>query len=60
MKKQTLFVVQAAVLAAIYTALTITPGISMISFNWLQVRIAEAMCIFVFFTPAAIPGLFVG
>lgn len=47
-----------AVIAAIYVALT---GIFQpISFGPVQFRISEALCILPYFTPAAVPGLFVG
>ena len=52
------FLTQAAIIAAIYATLTIVLGF--MSFGVVQVRIAEALCILPFFTPAAIPGLFVG
>ena len=47
-----------AVIAAIYFALTMM--FLPISFGPVQFRISEALCILPFFTPAAIPGLFVG
>ena len=51
------FIVEAALIAAMYAALTILiPGGS----GQIQVRVAEALTILPFFTPAAIPGLFVG
>jgi uncharacterized membrane protein len=62
MNKKVRFLVNAAVTAAIYVALThlqnfLLPG----SATWLiQFRIAEALCILAYFTPAAIPGLAVG
>ena len=56
--KKILFMVQAAMIAAIYVALTYL--FAPISFSEIQVRIAEALTILPVFTPAAIPGLFVG
>lgn len=56
--KRVLFLTQAAMIAAIYVALTIL-GASF-SFGEVQVRIAESLTILPAFTPAAIPGLFVG
>ena len=53
-----LFLTQAAMIAAIYVALTYV--FSPISFSEVQVRIAEALTILPVFTPAAVPGLFVG
>lgn len=50
--------VYAAVIAAIYVVLTVT--FAPISFGPIQFRISEALCILPFFTPAAVPGVFVG
>ena len=55
---KTYFMVYAAAIAAIYTVLTMV--FAPISFGPIQFRISEALCILPFFTPAAIPGLFVG
>ena len=49
---------QAAMIAAIYVVLTYV--FSAFSFGQVQVRVAEALTILPVFTPAAIPGLFVG
>jgi len=56
--KGILFLTQAAMIAAIYVVLTFI--FKPISFGEVQVRIAEALTILPVFTPAAIPGLFVG
>ena len=56
--KNTYFLAYGAVIAAIYVALTM--AFQPISFGPVQFRISEALCILPFFTPAAIPGLFVG
>lgn len=53
-----LFLTQSAMIAAIYVVLTII--FRPFSFGEIQVRIAEALTILPVFTPAAIPGLFVG
>ena len=50
--------VYGAAIAAIYVALTMS--FSAISFGPVLLRISEALCILPFFTPAAIPGLFIG
>lgn len=55
---RTYFMVQAAVIAAIYTVLTMV--FAPISFGAVQFRISEALCILPFFTPAAIPGVALG
>ena len=51
-------IVYGAVIAAIYTILTV--AFAPIAFGPIQARISEALCILPFFTPAAVPGLFVG
>ena len=48
----------AAAVAAIYIVLTMV--FQPISFGPVQFRVSEALCILPFFTPAAVPGLFVG
>lgn len=53
-----LFLVQSAMIAAVYVVLTIV--FAPISFGQIQFRIAEALTILPVFTSAAIPGLFVG
>ena len=58
MKKGTLYLVEAAMIAAIYVVLTYI--FQPLSFNDVQVRFAEALTVLPLFTPAAIPGLFVG
>ena len=56
--KGVVFTTQAAMIAAIYVVLTVV--FAPFSFGSVQVRIAEALTILPAFTPAAIPGLFVG
>ena len=56
--KKLYMLAQGAMIAAIYVVLTVM--FAPISFGPVQFRIAEALCILPFFTPAAIPGLFVG
>ena len=51
-------VTQGAIIAALYVALTLI--FAPISFGEMQVRISEALTILPLFTPAAIPGLFLG
>ena len=59
MKKQnSSFMTHAAMIAAIYVVLTFI--FAPFSFGDIQVRIAESLTILPIFTPAAIPGLFVG
>ena len=56
--KKVLFITQAAMIAAIYVVVTVV--FSAFSFSEVQVRISEALTILPMFTPAAIPGLFIG
>ncbi len=57
-KKTARFITWSAVIAAIYVVLTVV--FAPISFNVGQIRIAEMLTILPLFTPAAIPGLFIG
>ena len=57
-ENKVLFMAQAAMIAAIYVVLTVL--FAPISFGEVQVRFAEALTVLPFFTPAAIPGLFIG
>ena len=50
--------VHGAAIAAVYTVLTMV--FAPISFGPVQFRVSEALCILPFFTPAAVPGLFLG
>ena len=62
MKRRSHFLAHSAIIAALYTILCylqnlLIPG----SASWaIQMRVAEALCILAFFTPAAIPGLGLG
>lgn len=59
MKKiTTKMLVQGAMIAAVYVVLTV--AFEAISFGSTQCRISEVMTILPVFTPAAVPGLFVG
>lgn len=62
MSKNIKFLVHGGVLAALYVVLTyaqnlLWPGSTTMA---IQMRLSEALCIFAFFTPAAIPGLTLG
>lgn len=52
------YVTYSAIIAALYAVLTLP--FASFAFGPIQFRIAEALCILPFFTPAAIPGLTVG
>ena len=56
--KNVTYLTQAAMIAAIYVVLTLL--FKPISFGEIQIRIAEALTILPLFTPAAVPGVFVG
>lgn len=58
--KKILFLVQAAMIAALYVVLTEVSNIFGLASNAIQVRVSEALTVLPFFTPAAIPGLFIG
>ena len=54
------FITQAAVIAAVYVVLTLAINAFDLASGAIQVRISEALTILPYFTPAAIPGSFVG
>ena len=56
--KKTTFITQGAVIAAIYVVLVFV--FDYWSFGPIQFRVAEALTILPVFTPAAVPGLFIG
>ena len=57
-EKKTRNLVHGSLIAAVYIVLIMV--FRPISFGPIQFRIAEALCVLPYFTPAAIPGLFVG
>lgn len=60
MKQKSKFLCQGAVIAALYVVLTWLAALLGLSSGAIQVRFSEALCILPYFTPAAIPGLFIG
>ncbi len=58
--KRILFITQAAMIAAIYTVMTYFINALGLANGAIQIRISEALTILPAFTPAAVPGLFVG
>ena len=60
MNKKVLFIVHAAVIAALYVVLTLLANALGLANYAVQVRFSEALTILPFFTPAAIPGLCIG
>jgi len=59
-RAKTLYLCTAAIIAAMYVALTHLSNAFGLASGVIQCRISEALCILPFFTPAAIPGLTVG
>ena len=55
-----LFLCQSALIAALYTVLTVVIGAFGLASGAIQIRVSEALCILPIFTPAAIPGLALG
>lgn len=55
-----LLLVQAAMLAALYVVLTYIANAFSLANQAIQVRFSESLTILPYFTPAAIPGLFIG
>ena len=58
--KHILFLCHSALIAALYTVLTVLVGSFGLASGVIQVRISEALCILPIFIPAAIPGLTLG
>lgn len=56
--KKTRFLVESAIIAAAYAALTL--AVYPLSYGSLQIRFSEVLTVLPVFTPAAIPGLAVG
>ena len=54
--KGVVFIVQGAMIAALYVVLTMLANALGLSSYSIQIRFSEALCILPFFTPAAIPG----
>ena len=58
--KKLYFITQAAMIAAIYIVMTMFINTFNLASGTIQVRISEALTVLPFFTPAAVPGLFIG
>jgi uncharacterized membrane protein len=56
--RKTVYITEAAIIASIYTVLVLIFNLT--SFGPVQCRIAEALTILPYFTPAAIPGVTLG
>ncbi len=59
-RKSALFVTQAAVIAALYVALTYVSNVLGLAYGAVQFRLSEILTVLPVFTPAAIPGLLIG
>ncbi|MDE7246796.1 MAG: QueT transporter family protein [Lachnospiraceae bacterium] len=59
-RSHALFLAQAAMIAALYIVLTIIANALGLANYIVQVRFSEALTILPYFTPAAVPGLFIG
>lgn len=57
-RSKTQFLAEAAMIAALYVVITVV--LAPFSFGEVQLRVSEALTILPIFTPAAIPGLFIG
>lgn len=60
MNKNVKLITQAAMIAALYVVLTFIANALGLANYAVQVRFSEALTILPYFTPAAIPGLFIG
>lgn len=58
MKLNIRFICEAAIIAALYAVLTLV--FAPIGFGQVQLRVSEALCVLPYFTPAGVPGLFIG
>lgn len=58
--KKTRFITEAAIIAALYVVFTLLASALGLSSYAIQVRFSEALTVLPFFTPAAIPGLYLG
>lgn len=59
-RKKTRFLVHSSFIGAIYVVLTYLASMLGVSSGVIQIRFSEALTILPIFTPAAIPGLFIG
>lgn len=60
MNKKTIYLTHGAVIAAAYVALTFVSAAMGLANGAIQLRLSEALTILPLFTPAAVPGLFIG
>ncbi len=60
MNKKTVFLTKAAVIAALYTVLTLISAVFGLAYGGVQFRASEALCVLPLFSAASVPGLTVG
>lgn len=58
--KKSFLLTQAAMIAALYVVLTLLANAFGLSSGVIQIRLSEMLAVLPFFTPAAIPGVFLG
>lgn len=58
--KSLTYLTQGAIIAALYVLLTYLASLMGLASGVIQFRLSEALCILACFTPAAIPGLYIG
>ncbi|MBO5938218.1 MAG: QueT transporter family protein [Clostridia bacterium] len=59
-QKRTLYLCQAAVIAALYVILTFLANLLGLANGVIQIRLSEMLCLLPIFLPAAIPGVTIG
>ena len=59
-KKKIRYIVEGALIAALYAGLTYLVGVFNLAYGPIQFRVSEMLTILPIFTPAAIPGLTIG
>lgn len=59
-KQRTLYLCQAAVIAALYVILTFLANMLGLASGVIQIRLSEMLCLLPMFLPAAIPGVTIG
>ncbi|MBO5373909.1 MAG: QueT transporter family protein [Clostridia bacterium] len=59
-KNRVMHLTYSAIIAALYVALSWVSNIAGLASGAIQLRLSEALCALCLFTPAAVPGMFVG
>ena len=60
MKNRVRFITHSSIIAALYVILTGLSAVLHLASGPIQIRLSEALTVLAAFTPAAIPGLFIG